>query len=90
MGEIDIVDPVDIEAKILDMKSKITYMNKKIEEGYGDGQNPYEQKYQEYLGKVKKIEAKMNMDKEKSSKEKNYQLFEMNTVYLLSQEAERL
>ena len=90
MGEIDIVDPVDIEAKILDMKSKINFMNKKIEEGYGDGQNPYEQKYQEYLGKVKKIEAKMNMDKEKSSKEKNYQLFEMNTVYLLSQEAERL
>ena len=42
MGEIDIVDPVDIEAKILDMKSKINFMNKKIEEGYGDGQNPYE------------------------------------------------
>ena len=32
MGQINIVDPLDIEAKILDMKSKIGFMDKKIEE----------------------------------------------------------
>ena len=31
MGEIQIVDPLDIEAKILDMKVKVSYMNNKIE-----------------------------------------------------------
>ncbi len=30
MGEIQITDPIDIEAKIIDMRSKINYMDKKI------------------------------------------------------------
>lgn len=43
------MDPLDIEAKILDMKAKVTYMNKKVEEADDITENPYEQKYQQYL-----------------------------------------
>lgn len=32
MGEIQIADPIDIEANIIDMRSKIGFMNKKIED----------------------------------------------------------
>ena len=31
MGEIEFIDPLEIEAKILDMRTKINYINQKIQ-----------------------------------------------------------
>lgn len=30
MGQIDMMNPIDMEAKIIDMREKIKYMDKKI------------------------------------------------------------
>ena len=33
MGQVESIDPIDIEAKIIDMRSKIRYMEDKLSQG---------------------------------------------------------
>lgn len=47
MGEVELADPIDIEAKIIDMRAKIEYMNRKIRrERNESSSNIYLVKYQ--------------------------------------------
>jgi peptidoglycan hydrolase CwlO-like protein len=57
MGSHLVNDPLDLEAKILDMKVKINYISKQISEYNEKGTSEaYEKKYLQLENKIKKLE----------------------------------
>jgi len=56
MGEINIADPLDLEAKVLDMQAKIKYINGQIQSHQQNNTNEsYQQKYDKLAKQVAKL-----------------------------------
>ena len=56
MGELETVDPVDLEAKILDMQTKIKFIHKQTQEYELSNQDQaYSDKYKQLEQKAKKL-----------------------------------